>query len=105
MSHPIITKQQMFDFIASQPADRPIVMTQCYSSDVCGCLAIHYGQTLTDQPFFASGSAIAFNTMGIVAELEEGLSFNGFVPFMSYSWKGTYGKLQQYHNLCKQDNK
>lgn len=42
----MITLQQLLDFIAAQPADKPIHMLQNYFTDSCGCLMVQYGRSI-----------------------------------------------------------
>lgn len=59
----IITKQEIIDFIKSQPDDRPVNMRQMVSTDSCGCFMVHYGKEVLEikRPFFC-GFQDFFNT-------------------------------------------
>jgi hypothetical protein len=98
---PLITKQQMIDFIMAQPDDRPINMLNpdyYPSSNKCGCLMVEYAKDnfkISDECINVGFSAIyKGNDMEDVAELTfdmDDLVIGGFE-----NESKTFGELKKH---------
>lgn len=100
-----ITKQEVIDFIKSQPNDREVNMQGSNSDHECGCVMVHYGKDVLNMGNVSCGyyDFISFSEDGsghsVDATLEE--SIDSIVGDSVWRQKGeiTYGEVKELMGL------
>ena len=92
---PIVTKQQMIDYIFAQPDERRVNFSQNYFHNDCGCVMVHYGKD----------NGVKFHGCGFQAwegfrggkqlQLEDDVTFMSFCP-KGESDQYTYGDIKEF---------
>lgn len=96
---PIVTKQQMIDYIFAQPDDRMVDFDENYAGQKCGCIMVHYGK---------DNGIVGFDICGfqrwegkskgedteVLAKLEGDVTFGWFKP--EGKIQCTYGEIKEF---------
>ncbi len=89
-----ITKQQMVDFIFSQPDEREVDMVQAHPEASCGCVMVHYGKE-HNIPFSFCGTS-AFSVKELITAVLIDCNYGTFWSSPSLTSKYTYKELKEH---------
>lgn len=97
-----LSLDEVLEFIAEQPADRPVDMTEpdTYSGPKCGCLLVHIAQEWNladDGENLSCGFWQVNNSEGRSLEIPCSVSslFSNEGKWNAMAYVGTYGELQK----------
>lgn len=97
----IVTKNEFFNFIKSQPDDKELDFNQFAISTSCGCPMIHYAREILQEHNLNASDADWYginsktHKYGTHFKFENGFSLASFMPY-NYQSRITYGELKQY---------
>jgi hypothetical protein len=100
-----VTKQEVIDFIKSQPDDREVDMQQSNSDYKCGCVMVHYAQDVLNKKDVSCGyyDFISFFEDGsghsVDATLEESIDRIVGKVVWEKEPKTTYGRIKELMGL------